>query len=81
MNLQNEKLNLIQTIIGPQDKNLVLELKKYLDKALAKEETELKPMSLETFYAKIAASEKDFEEGRTMSQEDLKEEVKKWRKK
>ena len=78
MNLQNEKLNLIQTIISLQDKNLVLELKQFLEAAMAKNESEMKPMSLETFYAKIAASEKDYEEGNVISQEALEEEVKTW---
>jgi hypothetical protein len=78
MNLQNEKLNLIQTNIGLQDKNLLLELKQYLETAMAKNEPEMKPMSLETFYAKIAASEKAMEEGDYMSQVELKKEVKTW---
>jgi hypothetical protein len=78
MNLQNEKLNLIQTIIGLQDKNLVLELKKFLETAMVNSEPEMKPMSLETFYAIIAASEKAMEEGDFISHEDLKKEIKMW---
>lgn len=38
----------------------------------------LTPMSLEEFYAMINQSERDFEEGRFISHEDLKDEIKTW---
>lgn len=78
MNLQSEKLSLIELLINTDDENLLREIKSKLSE---KKQASLKPMSLETFYAKIEASEKAIRKGEVISQKALRKEVESWRKK
>jgi len=78
MNLQAEKLNLIELLINTDDENLLREIKSKLSK---KKRTSLKSMTLETFYAKIEGSEKAIRKGEVISQKALRKEVETWRRK
>jgi len=78
MNLQKQKLSLIELLINTDDENLLREIKSRLTK---KNRSSLKPMTLESFYAKIEASEKAISKGKVISQKALRKEVETWRKK
>ncbi|MDZ4845412.1 MAG: hypothetical protein SH857_07685 [Chitinophagales bacterium] len=78
MDLQTEKLNLIELLINTDDESLLKEIKSKLSK---KKTASLKPMTLETFYAKIEAAEKAISKGEVISQKALRKEVATWRKK
>ncbi len=75
MNLQTLKLALIHQIIQTNDENAL----KKIDKILSKQgKTNLNPMTLEEFYQQIERAEQDIAEGKTMTQSQLEEEIKKW---
>jgi hypothetical protein len=78
MNIRVEKLSIIEQLINVDDKELLKKIKTLLSK---KAKSSLEPIDLETFFAKIDASEKAFEQGKTITQNKLKEEIKNWRKK
>ena len=78
MNLQAEKLNLIELLINTDDENLLMEIKTKLTR---KKRASLKPMTLDAFYSKIEASEKALRKGEVISQKALRKEVESWRKK
>ena len=78
MNLQAEKLNLIEALIGVNDKEIILKIKNLLKKSY---DSSLKPMSLEAFYSKIDRSELAFKNGDVISQSDLEKEVATWKRK
>lgn len=78
MNLQAEKLDLIELLINTDDASLLKEIKSKLSK---KKRNSLKPMSLDAFYSKIEAAEKAISKGDVISQKALRKEVESWRKK
>ncbi len=78
MNLQAEKLNLIELLINTDDEKLLMEIKTKLTR---KKRASLKPMTLDAFYSKIEASEKALRKGEVISQKALRKEVESWRKK
>ena len=77
MNLQAEKRNIIEELISLDDKALILKIKSLLktSKPIAT------PMSLQTFYAKIDASEKAYEQGEIISQSVMEKEITTWKRK
>ena len=78
MNLIEEKYNIIQKIINLEDKSALSKINKILDDEPAGQK---KKMSLDTFFSKVGESEQAYEKGNYTSQENLKEEIKKWGKK
>jgi hypothetical protein len=61
-----------------EDKSALSKINKILDD---KPTGQKKKMSLDTFFTKAEESEKAYEKGNFTSQENLKEEIKKWGKK
>ena len=78
MNLQAEKLSLIEELIGLNDKEIILKIKNLLRKS---SKTSIKPMDIETFFAKIDASEKAYETGEFVSQSVMEKEITTWKRK
>ena len=78
MNIRIEKLSIIEQLINVDDKELLKKIKNLLSK---KVKSNVEPMDLETFFAKIDESEKAFEQGKTISQQELRKEIKSWRRK
>jgi len=74
MNLQAEKLNLIEDLIRINDTEVIKKVKQLLNSASRK----LEPMSLEKFYRKIDAAEKAIKTNELTDQDDLKKEIKNW---
>ncbi|MCP5106474.1 MAG: hypothetical protein GY950_24025 [bacterium] len=81
MDIQTEKLWLIEQLLKIQDEVLLHQLKNLIETMYRKKEEEkFKPMPLDTFYARIEESEKALERGEIITQDDLREEIKTWKK-
>ena len=81
IDIKTEKLWLIEHVLKMQDEVLLHRLKTLIENLSIKGEGyNLEPMSLETFYARIEESEKAMNRGEIITQDDLKEEVKTWKK-
>lgn len=81
IDIKTEKLWLIEHVLKMQDEVLLHRLKTLIENlSRKKEEYNLEPMSLETFYARIEESEKAMDRGEIITQDELKEEVKTWKK-
>ncbi|MCP5051257.1 MAG: hypothetical protein GY940_29095 [bacterium] len=78
MDIQTKKLWLIERLLKIQDEVLINRLKTFLENFNQKEEENVTPMSLESFYARIEESEKDILDGNTISHEQLKKEIETW---
>ncbi len=79
MNIEARKLSFIQEFLRLQNEEIVIVLEKLLHKRKAELfEEEMKPMSLEKFYADIDQSISDSENGRVISAIDLKAKIQKW---
>ena len=78
MNIRAEKLSLIEQLINVDDRELLKKVKNLLSK---KSKSSVEPMDIETFFSKIDQSEKSFEQGKITSQDELRKEIKHWRKK
>ena len=76
MDIQAEKLNLIEELIQLNDKSILKKIKSLLSLASKK----IKPMTIEEFYAKIEASEKDIEAGNLLTHDELIKEATDWKK-
>jgi transposase-like protein len=75
MDLQMLKLTLIHQIIQTEDEEALKKIDKILSK---REKSKVKPMTLDEFYQKIERAEQDIVDGKTMTQTELEEEIKKW---
>jgi hypothetical protein len=81
MDIKTEKLWLIEELLKIQDEVLLHQLKMFMESVYRKrDEVNLEPMPLKSFYARIEASEKALERGETITQDDLREETKTWKK-
>jgi hypothetical protein len=78
MNLQSEKLNVIEKLINLNDAELLLKIKNLLNKS---SKASANPMSIETFFAKIDASEKAYQQGDFISQSAMEKETRTWKRK
>ncbi len=74
MDIQIQKLNIIQRLIQVNDKNVIQKI----DSILAKSSDNITPMTLEEFYARIEEAEDDITNGRVTSHDDFLNEVEKW---
>jgi Txe/YoeB family toxin of Txe-Axe toxin-antitoxin module len=74
MNLQAEKINIIQQLINIQDINIIEKINELLSKSY---KDNVEPMTLDKFFAKIEESEQAYLKGDIISHNDLKNEIKK----
>ena len=80
MNIQARKLVLIEEFIRISDETLITKLESFLKKEKKIiHERELKPMSVNEFHEMIDQAKQDSEDGRVISQQELKKKVKTWR--
>ena len=80
MDIQAEKLSLIEQLLKVKNKALLLKVKALLDFAEEEEKNgSLSPMSLEDFYQKIVDSEEAISKGDFISQKKLRERAKGWK--
>ena len=78
MNIQTQKLNLIERLLLLQDESIIKKIEKMLEVSIKKSQLNLKPMSVDEFYARVEQSEIAIKEGRIISQIDLEKEVASW---
>ncbi len=78
MNIQAQKLNLIERLMLLNDKSIINKIEKMLEIPVKKSHKNLKPMTIDEFYTRVELSEKAIKEGRTISQEDLQKEAENW---
>ncbi len=77
MDIKTEKLWLIEQLLKIQDEVLLHQLKTLIETVYKKRDEEnLEPMTLESFYARVEESEKALERGEIITQDDLREEIK-----
>jgi hypothetical protein len=80
MNIQARKLVLIEEFIRISDETLITKLESFLKKEKKiMHERDLKPMSMNEFHEMIDQAKRDSEDGRVISQQELKKKVKTWR--
>ncbi len=79
MEILEKKKNLVQMIMNSEDMNILSEIESLL--LLGKNESlskELKPLTLDEFYAILAKAEDDILNGRVITNEDLEKEIELW---
>jgi len=76
MNLQIEKQQIIRQLINIKDAELLKKIKLLIKQDLSANSQQ---MSIDEFYDRISASDKAWLEGKIISNQDLKEEVKSWK--
>ena len=82
MNQQTQKLSIIESLINIDDNKALKKVKEVLaEYSKTKTSKKITPISLEEFYARIDASEKAVREGKMISGEQLRKEIKGWGKK
>lgn len=79
MEILEKKKNLVQMIMNSEDMNILSEIASLLllnkNDSLSKE---LKPLTLDEFYAILAKAEDDILNGRVITNEDLEKEIALW---
>jgi hypothetical protein len=81
MDIRADKLWLIEHLIKIQDEVLLHRIKAFIENIIRrKQEEDLKPMSIETFYSRIEESEQALQRGEVITQDELREEIKAWEK-
>ena len=81
MDIRADKLWLIEHLIKIQDEVLLHRIKAFIENIIRrKQEEDLKPMSIETFYSRIEESEQALQRGEVITQDELREEIKTWEK-
>jgi L-fucose mutarotase/ribose pyranase (RbsD/FucU family) len=78
MSIQAQKLNLIERLLLLQDESIIKKIEKMLEVSVKKSKADLKPMSMEEFYARVEQAEAAIKEGKTISQADLENEAANW---
>lgn len=79
MDIRADKLWLIEHLIKIQDEVLLHRIKAFIENIIRrKQEKDLKPMSIETFYSRIEESEQALQRGEVITQDELREEIKTW---
>ena len=78
MNIQTQKLNLIEQLMLLNDKSIIRKIEKMLELPVRRSQTSLKPMTIDEFYARVEQSEKAIKEGRIIRQGDLEKEAENW---
>lgn len=81
MDIRAEKLRLIEYLLKIQDEVLLYRIKTFIENASKSDpEGNLEPMSLESFYERIEASDQALQKGDVITQDKLREEIKTWKK-
>tara|TARA_R110002050_G_scaffold221792_2_gene357680 strand:+ start:51586 stop:51831 length:246 start_codon:yes stop_codon:yes gene_type:complete len=81
MNLQAAKLDLVEKILNIRTETIIEKLNKILDKEMIVGYTvEGKPLTKKAYNKRLEKAEQDVLNGRVTSSEDLKKEMKSWRK-
>ena len=81
MDIRADKLWLIEHLIKIQDEVLLHRIKAFIENIIRrKQEEDLKPMSIETFYSRIEESEQALQRGEVITQDELREEINRWEK-
>ncbi|MCX6225276.1 MAG: hypothetical protein NTV01_11110 [Bacteroidia bacterium] len=78
MNIQTKKLELIEWIAQMSDTNIISKMDKMRKTYLTISKENIKPMSLEEFYASIDRAEEDIRSGKLYSQQEAENESKNW---
>jgi hypothetical protein len=78
MNIQNKKLELIEWIAQMSDANIISKMDKMRKAYLTISKEDIKPMSLDEFYASIDRAEEDIRSGKLYSQQEAENESKNW---
>jgi len=79
MNLQAEKIKLIEWLVSIKDMSILEKVANVRDTSLGKEEEiRLEPMSVEELERRARASEEAIKNGDVMSFNELKKEMKSW---
>ncbi|MBI9037606.1 MAG: hypothetical protein JEY97_05685 [Bacteroidales bacterium] len=76
MNLQIEKQQIIRQLINIKDAELLKKIKLLIKQDLSANSQQ---MSIDEFYDRISTSDKAWFEGKIISNQDIKEEVKSWK--
>ena len=81
MDIRADKLWLIEHLIKIQDEVLLHRIKAFIENIIRrKQEEDLEPMSLETFYRRIEESEQALERAEVITQDELRKEIETWEK-
>ena len=78
MNIQIKKLELIEWIAQMSDANIISKMDKIRKTYLSITKENIKPMSLEEFYASIDRAEKDIKSGKLIPHHDAENESENW---
>lgn len=78
MNIQAQKLNLIERLLLLQDETVIKKIEKMLEIPEKKSQANLKPMTIDAFYARVEQAEVAIKEGRVITQADLEKEAANW---
>lgn len=78
MNIEAKKLGLIEWIAALNDERILTQIEFFRSKTALPDFNPSKKMTYKELLSDIKQAESDFKEGRTVSLEDLKEEIKKW---
>lgn len=77
--IQQDKLKLISWISQSQDSSLLQKLKSlFEEEAVIAYTTDGKPLTLKAYNKRLEKAEKQIQEGKVISHEELKERIKKW---
>ena len=80
MNLHERKLVLIEEFLNIRDESLIAKLESIIrQEKKVIQERHLNPMSLDDFHEMIAKAQKDREEGRVISHQNLIRKIKTWK--
>jgi len=78
MNIQIKKLELIEWIAQMSDTNIISKMDKLRKTYLTITRENVKPMSLEEFYASIDRAEEDIKSGKLCSHQEAEKESENW---
>lgn len=78
MNIEAKKLGLIEWIAALNDERILSQIEFFKNKVSSPTFNPSKKMTYEELISELNQSENDFKNGRTVSLEELKEEIKKW---
>jgi hypothetical protein len=78
MNIQIKKLELIEWITQMSDTNIISKMDKIRKTYLTITKENVKPMSLEEFYASIDRAEEDIKSGKLCSHKEAEKESENW---
>lgn len=77
MDLQTQKFQIIQHIISTNEESIIKKIQEILDQDISSSSN---PMTLEEFYKRIEESEYAYRTGNFITHDELKEEIKTWKK-